>query len=97
MDAHIYIDLPARFINHSCDANCGIKDNEFGAYDFFARRVILEGDELNFNYETTEHVISAFETCMCGSENCRGYVAGFGKHGDELKEDYGEYVADYLK
>ena len=78
MDAHVRIDLPARFINHSCDANCGVMDNEFGAYDFIARRTIVEGEELSFNYETSEYVISAFETCMCGAENCRGYVAGFG-------------------
>jgi hypothetical protein len=97
MDAHVRIDLPARFINHSCDANCGVQDNEFGAYDFIARRTIQEGEELSFNYETSEYVISAFEECMCGAKNCRGYVAGFGTHGEQLKDDYGEYIAGYLK
>ena len=72
-------------------------DNEFGAYDFIARRTIVEGEELSFNYETSEYVISAFETCMCGAENCRGYVAGFGMHGEQLKDEYGEYIAGYLK
>ncbi len=37
------IDLPARFINHSCDAsNMGTVDNEFGAYDFLAVKMFEE-------------------------------------------------------
>jgi hypothetical protein len=96
-DHHVRIDLPARFINHSCDANVGIQDNDFGAYDFFALRTIPEGEELAFCYETSENTISAFEECMCGAKNCRGSVGGFKKHGDELTERYGKYIASYLK
>ncbi len=96
-DDHVRINLPARFINHSCDANTGAVKNEFGAYDFVALRTIEEGEELAFNYETTEYIISAFETCMCGSWNCRKELGGFKKHGEELKEQYGTYIADYLK
>jgi hypothetical protein len=96
-EKHVRIDLPARFINHSCDANCGVQDNEHGAYDFHALNTIPEGEELTFNYETSENEISAFETCMCGSKSCRGYVGGFSKHRDELQGRYGKYIANYLK
>eukprot|EP00591_Stephanopyxis_turris_P005086 CAMPEP_0195515894 /NCGR_PEP_ID=MMETSP0794_2-20130614/6799_1 /TAXON_ID=515487 /ORGANISM="Stephanopyxis turris, Strain CCMP 815" /LENGTH=93 /DNA_ID=CAMNT_0040644387 /DNA_START=302 /DNA_END=580 /DNA_ORIENTATION=- len=88
-DAHVRIDLPARFINHSCNANIGIQDNEFGAYDFLALRTIPEGEELAFNYETSEYEISAFEKCMCSAKNCRGSVSGFKKHGEHLEKEFG--------
>eukprot|EP00978_Attheya_sp_CCMP212_P011521 scaffold28448_cov51-Attheya_sp.AAC.2 len=96
-DRHVLIDLPARFVNHSCDANLGIKDNIGGAYDFFALKEIEEGSELLWDYETSEYEIGSFETCLCGSQRCRGSLGGFKKHGDQIKNFYGEYVADYLK
>mmetsp|Transcript_1800 Transcript_1800/g.3201 ORF Transcript_1800/g.3201 Transcript_1800/m.3201 type:complete len:225 (-) Transcript_1800:430-1104(-) len=94
---HVLIDLPARFVNHSCDANLGIKDNIGGAYDFFALKQIDEGSELLWDYETSEYEIGSFETCLCGSQRCRGSLGGFKKHGDQIKNLYGEHVADYLK
>ena len=45
---HTFMDLPARFINHNCDANCGIRDNEIGAFDFFALRDINIDEELSW-------------------------------------------------
>lgn len=43
---HIMMDLPARFLNHSCDANVGVMRvaNEGGSYDFVALREIESGD-----------------------------------------------------
>jgi hypothetical protein len=40
------MDLPARFLNHSCDANVGVMRvaNEGGSYDFVALREIESGD-----------------------------------------------------
>jgi len=96
-DRHVLIDLPARFVNHSCDANLGIRDNKNGAYDFFALRDIREGSELLWDYEASEYEIGSFETCLCASQRCRKSLGGFKKHGDQVKSCYGEYVADYLK
>lgn len=45
---HIYMDLPGRFINHSCDANVGIVDNDEGAYDFVAVKPIKTDEELTW-------------------------------------------------
>lgn len=47
-DRHVYMNLPARLINHSCSANVGILDNADGAYDFYAIRHIAPGDELTW-------------------------------------------------
>jgi len=96
-DRHVRIDLPARFVNHSCEANLGIRNNNHGAYDFFALKEIEEGSELIWDYEASEYEIGSFETCLCGSQRCRKSLGGFKKHGEQVKSYYGEYVADYLK
>lgn len=58
----------ARFVNHSCDANC------FSAgYDFeFAIRDIQAGEELTDDYGTL-NLRDPFR-CACDSERCRGEV-----------------------
>ncbi len=47
-DKHILLDLPARFLNHSCDPNVGVKGeetlNEWGAVDFVALKDIGVGE-----------------------------------------------------
>ncbi len=96
-EKHVVMNLPARFINHSCDANVGIKDNEFGAYDFFAIRSIESGEELLWDYEAAEYEIGAFSKCLCGSDKCREYLGGFKTSGDKIQELYGDYYANYLK
>jgi hypothetical protein len=99
-DQHAKIDLPARFVNHSCDANLGIKNNysvDTGVYDFYALKYIDEGKELLWDYETSEYEIGSFETCLCGSAKCRVSMGGFKKNGDKVKEMYGDHIADYLK
>lgn len=96
-DEHFMIDLPARFINHSCNGNIGIQDNDSGAYDFFALKDIERGEELRWDYETSEFEILGFEDCFCGDAKCRGTLGGFKKHGEIIKKQYGKYYANYLK
>ena len=56
------MDVPAILINHSCDPNVGVAKqlNEGGSYDFVALRDIQEGEELRFDYETTEYVVGEY-------------------------------------
>ncbi len=91
VNEHIMMDAPAILINHSCDPNVGVamQLNEGGSYDFVALRDIQEGEELRFDYETTEYVVGAFEDCMCGADNCRGNIKGFKYNKDVLLEQYG--------
>ena len=97
-DKHILVDLPTRFMNHSCEANVGIKDNSEGAYDFFALEEIEEGEELFWDYEQAEYgSLGGFQSCMCGAPKCRGLMKGFKESGDTIKEQYGSYYANYLK
>ena len=93
------MDLPAQFLNHSCDPNIGVTttSNEGQSYDFIALRDIPEGEEVRFDYETTEYEVGAFEDCMCGVESCRGTIKGFKYSKDVILKKYGgKNIAPYL-
>ncbi|MBF0229628.1 MAG: SET domain-containing protein [Desulfamplus sp.] len=100
-DLHVEIDRPGKLINHSCNPNTGVKNNEFGGYNFIAIVHISEGDEITFDYETTEEITEYFSIavpeCLCGCSNCRGKIRGFHSLPPERKEYYSEFIGDYLK
>lgn len=72
----VYIGIPhlkSYGINHSCDPNIGVQ----GQMIFIARRNIAAGEELCFDYETTETSDGIWSiNCCCGSKECRGYIDG---------------------
>jgi len=68
----------SRFINHSCDPNCVTQKwtvNGFLRVGFFSLREIEPGEELTFDYQYQRYGEKA-QRCFCGSENCRGVLAG---------------------
>ncbi len=96
-DMHIELDEPGRLINHSCSPNTGVRNNQFGAYDFIAMVDIPSGCEITWDYETTEYISIAVPECACGSSNCRLKTRGFKFLSADIREKYGEFIADYLK
>ncbi|KHD11086.1 hypothetical protein PN36_32540 [Candidatus Thiomargarita nelsonii] len=96
-DKHVELDESACVINHSCAPNLGVRNNAHGGYTFHALRDIESGTELTWNYNTTEYVSIAVSTCHCGANNCRGKTLGFKFLEDEIRNLYGDYIADYLK
>ena len=74
---HVELDEPARLINHGCDFNLVIRDNEFSGYSFFALRDINPGEELCWHYGMTEAISIAVSKCCCGSAMCQGRSTGF--------------------
>jgi hypothetical protein len=96
-DRHVVMDLPAILINHSCDANVGVRDNDLGAFDFFALRDIAKGEELVWDYNASEWEISTQFQCACGSPRCRGMLRGFKHDGEHVRDTYGPFYASYLK
>lgn len=67
----------ARFINHSCDANCESIEDDDGKVYIEARRKIQEGDELTYDYRLSmEGKVGKKElaeyACHCGAKKCRG-------------------------
>lgn len=66
------IDDAERF-NHSCAPNAGVK----GQIVLLARRLIQPGEEVCFDYDTTELDGSGQSfRCRCESDQCRGTISG---------------------
>lgn len=69
--SYINLDTFSNKFNHSCDPNCAIIHDT----DLVARRDIMAGEELTFDYSLT--VRRSFYSwmwhmkCECGSERCR--------------------------
>lgn len=88
---------PTRFVNHSCDPNCGVKVNKSGAHDLVALSTILPGQEITFDYAMRNYVIEHFPPqCLCGSANCRGSITGWKDLPNDLKAKYRRFCAPYL-
>ncbi|SJX66267.1 related to SET2-Histone methyltransferase [Sporisorium reilianum f. sp. reilianum] len=67
-----------RFINHSCNPNCSVSKWQVGKHirmGIFAKRNILQGEELTFNYNVDRYGNDAQE-CFCGEANCVGTLGG---------------------
>jgi SET domain-containing protein len=66
----------SRWINHSCKPNCE-PDEVNGRIFIKARRNILAGEELNYDYglvvdEPLTDKLKAEYPCWCGAKKCRG-------------------------
>ncbi len=101
MDRHCVMALPAILINHSCEANTGIKDNDQGVFDFYAVTPIRAGEQLTWDYGAAEFETlttnDIFMNCLCGSQRCRKNRIAFKDAHQEIVSLYGDYIAGYLK
>jgi hypothetical protein len=98
LDAWEFEDGLAPKVNHSCEPNCGVRENPaVDGFDFIARRPIAAGEEITFDYATRNYIIEYFPPrCLCGADGCRGTVTGWRDLPDERKAAYGDLVAPYL-
>jgi tyrocidine synthetase-3 len=60
-------------ILHSCDPNVYV---DMETQIFRAVRAIKAGEFITMDYESTEDELFRSFYCQCGSDNCRGYIAG---------------------
>ena len=72
-NTYVYLDEPARFFNHSCDPNCGVRPD----LTLVALRDIAKGEELTYDYSTTMLERKWTMDCKCGTNLCRGVVRDF--------------------
>src|SRR5947209_1286790 len=49
-NSHVQLDKIARSINHSCNPNTGIRNNNCGGYDFIALRNVKKSEEITWDY-----------------------------------------------
>lgn len=83
---------PADFINHSCDPNCMLT----GSVVLVARRDIAVGEEMCYDYATTDGSDYDEFECSCGSHLCRGKISGHDWMLPELQLRYRGSFSPYL-
>jgi len=85
----------SNYMNHSCDPTCWFDDY----LQMSARRDIKEGEEITYDYATTElNDTKMITECGCGSEICRGVITGKDYKIKSLQEKYkGHFLPHVLK
>jgi SET domain-containing protein len=64
--------FPWRFLNHCCEPNASIVGRTL-----VARQAIRAGEQVTFDYTTTEATMAEPFGCRCGAAKCLGHVSGF--------------------
>lgn len=82
----------ARWINHSCNPNCGIKE----LFKVTAMRDIEAGEEITWDYEMTEKHPWWRMKCECGNDNCRKEIGNFENMPQKVKDRYKGYISEWL-
>lgn len=95
IEKNVWIDpeKPYKFLNHSCDANTGIK----GKITLVAVKNIKEGEEIVIDYSTIEGDEMWRMNCNCGAVNCRGIVRSIQNLPVKDFKRYDPYISTYFK
>lgn len=83
----------ARYLNHSCDPNCGIR----GLFRVVAMRDIAAGEQLTWDYEMTEKSDWFRLRCGCGSPKCRKIIGHHDRMPAEVRALYKGYLSYWLR
>jgi SET domain-containing protein len=82
----------AELFNHSCDPNAGVKEQIV----IVARRPILQGEEVCFDYDTTEIEAVPF-VCRCRTPQCRGLIDGSAWKNASFRVRHYGYLSWYIE
>ena len=82
----------AKFINHSCEPNCGVK----GLFEFVAMRDVEADEELTYDYEMTENHPEWSMLCICGKPTCRTVIGQYRNMPQSVRENYKGYISAWL-
>lgn len=80
-----------RYMNHSCDPNTWWSDDN----TMVARRDIHPGEEITYDYATTDIAITFVMTCHCGAANCRTRVTNLDHLNPDWQRQYGEFLPSH--
>lgn len=99
IDYDIYIDpnSPGKYLNHSCEPTCGIKNKT----EVVAMNNLRKDDEITIDYamivsQYDEKKLKQNITCHCGSKNCRSELGSYKTLPPKLRQEYKGYFSDYL-
>ena len=82
---------PWRFMNHSCEPSARIEGRTV-----IALREIPTGEQITFNYNTTEWELAEAFTCHCGSAGCQGEIRGYRFLSPQASTRLSPTAADHL-
>ena len=83
-----------RYVNHSCAPNCSFDSR---ARAFRALRPIASGEEITFDYNTTERELAAPFRCRCGAGGCVGDIRGHRYLSDAQQQRLAPLTAAHLR
>lgn len=86
-----------RLLNHSCEPNVGVVTPDADVVAIVAMRDISEGEELTFDYSTTECDPLWEMTCTCGSARCRRTIRSILTLSRMSYEQYLPYMPGYFR
>jgi len=81
-----------RYMNHSCDPNTWWADDR----TLVARRGIAAGEEVTYDYATTEIAVEWAMACACGSLHCRGLVTNHDYLDPAWQARYGDHLPSHV-
>lgn len=84
---------PPDYVNHSCDPNAGLS----GQIALVAMRNIRAGEEITYDYATSDGSPYDEFACSCGSPHCRGRVSAEDWRRSELWQRYEGHFSPYLQ
>jgi hypothetical protein len=84
---------PGDSINHSCSPNCGLRN----ATQLIAMRDIAVGEELTYDYATSDASDYDEFDCACGSDNCRIRITGNDWRLPDLQTRYQKIFSPYVQ
>jgi len=82
-----------RFMNHSCDPNTWWADDE----TMVARHDIQPGEEVTYDYATTEIDVPFEMPCACGVVGCRGRVTNLDYRAPAWQAQYGDHLPTHTR
>lgn len=90
---YILTETIARFINHSCEPNMWWGNNR----TLIASRDIYPGEEITYDYSTSDTLIDYRMPCNCGSNKCRLIISNKDHLDPSWQKRYKHHLPDHVK
>ena len=90
-DRFVMTKADCRYANHSCDPNTWWQGSVM-----IARRDIQPGEEVTYDYSSSDIDVEWDMECHCGSSNCRGVVLNTDYLSLDWQRQYGEHLPPHV-
>jgi hypothetical protein len=85
-DRHILDTGIIKWLNHSCSPTVRFSVSDSATLELITTRALTKGEDIVFDYETTEEEMIEPFFCKCGSAQCKGLIRGNKFRNSELDE-----------